>query len=216
MPEVVAAQVLTLIRRGDLVTADNLASKHGLPVSQARVHLARGDTSAALAALEPWRRQVETKGWGDEQLKVMTLQAVALHAHAEQGNAVQTLVEALKLAEPGGYIRIFVDEGPPIAELLEKIIDTKENVPRVYVNKLLSAFRLNKLTKTDCGLVEHLSERELEVLRLLVGGLSNKKITKELFISLSTVKTHLRNIYGKLDVHSRTEAIVKAKKFDLL
>ncbi|MDY6793452.1 MAG: LuxR C-terminal-related transcriptional regulator [Thermodesulfobacteriota bacterium] len=74
----------------------------------------------------------------------------------------------------------------------------------------------HKLIETDDGLVERLSERELEVLRLIAAGLSNNKIMEELFISLSTVKTHLRNIYGKLNVHSRTEAIVKAKELDLL
>ena len=76
--------------------------------------------------------------------------------------------------------------------------------------------RLNKLIETDDGLVERLSERELEVLRLIVAGLSNKKIMEELFISLNTVKTHISNIFSKLDVHSRTEAIVKAKELDLL
>jgi LuxR family transcriptional regulator, maltose regulon positive regulatory protein len=99
---------------------------------------------------------------------------------------------------------------------LVKILDAKVDVPRAYVKKLLSAFRLDKLMKKDDGLVERLSERELEVLRLIVAGLSNKKITEELFISLSTVKTHLRNIYGKLNVHRRTEAIVKAKELELL
>jgi LuxR family maltose regulon positive regulatory protein len=99
---------------------------------------------------------------------------------------------------------------------LEKILDAKADVPRAYVKKLLSAFMLDKLIETEDGLVEQLSERELEVLRLISAGLSNKKITEELFISLSTVKTHLRNIYSKLNVHSRTEAIVKAKELEIL
>ena len=103
-----------------------------------------------------------------------------------------------------------------MAELMKELLDRKTDVPRTYIKKLLSAFRLDKLTDTGEGLVEQLSERELEVLRLIAAGLSNKKIAEALFVSLSTVKTHLRNIYGKLNLHSRTEAIVKAKELDLL
>src|SRR5437588_7361397 len=84
MPEVAAAQVLTLLRQGHLAAAAHLAHLHDLPISQARVHLAQGDTPAALAVLGPWRRQVEAKGWQDERLKVMVLQAVALQAHGEK------------------------------------------------------------------------------------------------------------------------------------
>ena len=113
MPEVAAAQVLVLLRQGDLAKAAHLAQTYDLPFSQARVHLAQGDPSAALAVLEPLRKQMEAKGWVDEQLKVMVLQAVALHAHGEKDKAVQLLGDALALAEPGGFIRIFVDEGEP-------------------------------------------------------------------------------------------------------
>src|SRR5437016_13238624 len=77
MPDVAAAQVLLLLHQGHLAAAAHLAQTHELPISQARVHLAQGDPSAALAVLPPWRRQVEAKGWEDERLKVMVLQAVA-------------------------------------------------------------------------------------------------------------------------------------------
>src|SRR5436309_4413755 len=117
MPDVAAAQVLILLHQGHLAAAAHLAQTHDLPISQARVHLAQGDTSAALAVLLPWRRQVEAKGWTDERLKVMVLQAVALHMHGEKDKAVHLLCDALALAKPAGFIRLFVDEGPPMAHL---------------------------------------------------------------------------------------------------
>ncbi len=85
MPEIAAAQVLVLLRQGDLAAAAHLAQTHLLPISQVRVHLAQGDTSAALAVLEPLRQQMEAKGWQDERLKVMFLQAVVQHAHGKKG-----------------------------------------------------------------------------------------------------------------------------------
>ncbi|MCJ7550293.1 MAG: LuxR family transcriptional regulator, partial [Anaerolineae bacterium] len=111
IPEVAAVQVLVLLRQGDLAAAAHLAQTHGLPFSQARVLIAQGDPSATLALLSPLRRQMEAKGWVDEQLKVMVLQSVALLAHGEKDKAVQLLSKALALAEPGGFIRLFVDEG---------------------------------------------------------------------------------------------------------
>ena len=118
VPEVAAAQVLVLLRQGDLAAAAQLAETHEFPVSRARVLLAQGDPPAALAMLEPLRRQMEAKGWQDERLKVMVLQVVALHAHGEKDKAVQLLGEALALAEPGGFIRLFVDEGEPMRLLI--------------------------------------------------------------------------------------------------
>ena len=111
MPDVAAAQVLTLLRQGNLAAAAHLAKTHELPISQARVHLAQGDPSAALSVLEPFRQQVDAMGWQDERLKVMVLQSLAFHAHGEKDKAMQLLDDALALAEPGGFIRIFVDEG---------------------------------------------------------------------------------------------------------
>src|SRR5207249_1882150 len=109
-----------LLHQGHLAAAAHLAHLHDLPISQARVHLAQRDTSAALAVLLPLRQQAEAKGWADERLKVMVLQAVALHMSGEKDKAVHLLCDALALAAPGGFIRLFVDEGPPMAQLLSE------------------------------------------------------------------------------------------------
>lgn len=169
MADVAAAQVLTLLRQGHLAAAAHLAETHQLPLGLARIHLAMGDTSAALAVLEPWRRQVEDKGWRDERLKVMILKAVALGAHADGDAAVQQLQEALALAEPGGFIRSFVDEGIPMARLLHATA-AHGRTPD-YIAKLLTVFGVGEQTSADTSdtshcqpLIEPLSQRELEVL----------------------------------------------------
>jgi LuxR family maltose regulon positive regulatory protein len=219
MPDVAAAQVLILLRRDDLAAAAHLAEQYDLPISQARVHLAQGDTSLALALLEPLRKQVETKGWADERLKVMILQAVAHHAHGDNDQAVQLLRDALALAEPGGFIRIFVDEGPPMAHLLYKAL-TRGIAPE-YAQKLLAAFPIAEQgypapSKTQSAIIEPLSQRELEVLELIAQGLSNREISERLFLALSTVKRHNGNIFGKLEVRRRTEAVARARELGLL
>jgi LuxR family maltose regulon positive regulatory protein len=222
MPEVAAAHVLVLLRQGNLARAADLAENHELPISQARVYLAQGDTSAALAALEPLRQQVEAKGWEDERLKVMLLQAVAHHAHGEKDQAVQLLGDALALAEPGGFIRTFVDEGQPMARLLYEALS--RGITPEYVRRLLAAFpdaepeqadsSMTKVIGTD--LVEPLSEREIEVLQLIAEGLTNPEIASRLYLSLNTVKVHTRNIYGKLGVNNRTQAGARARALGIL
>src|SRR5206468_3530240 len=121
VPEVAAIQVLTLLHQSNLTAAAKLAKTYDLPISQAKVHLAQGDTRTALAVLEAVRRQAKAKGWEDERLKVMVLQAVAHHVHGEKDKAVQFLGGALALAGPGGFIRLFVDEGAPMAHLLSEV-----------------------------------------------------------------------------------------------
>ena len=222
MPDVAAAQVLTLLRQGNLPVAAQLAETHHLPLIQARVHLAQGDTSAALALLSAYRQQVEAKDWKDEQLKVMVLQAVTLDAHGEKGAALQLLGEALVLAEPGGFIRLFIDEGPPMAQLLSEAA-TRGIMPD-YVGKLRAAFEAQKQKDQDKSdlsspaqpMIEPLSQRELEVLRLIAQGLTNDEIGKRLFLALDTVKGHNRRIYDKLQVQRRTEAIARARELGLL
>ncbi len=221
LPEVAAAQVLLLLRQGHLAAATHLAQAHELPLSQARVHLAQGDPSAALAVLQSWRRQVEAKGWEDERLKVLVLQAVALQAHGEQDQAVHLLCDALAMAEPGGFIRLFVDEGRPMVHLLSQAA-ALGRMPD-YIGKLLAVFVAEEQKSEDPAsrppaqpLLEPLSPRELEVLHLMAQGRSNQEISERLFLALSTVKGHNRNIFGKLQVQRRTEAVARARELGLL
>jgi LuxR family maltose regulon positive regulatory protein len=222
MPEVAAAQVLTLLRQGNLAAAVHLAQTHGLPLSQARVHLAEGDTSASLAVLDQLRQQAEAKGWEDERLKVMALQAVALQAHGEKDQAVQLLGDALALAAPGGFIRLFVDEGRPMAHLLSQA--AARGMMPDYTGKLLAVLEAEAQKREDTSslpppaqpLIEPLSRRELEVLHLMAQGLSNQEMCERLFLALDTVKGHNRKIFGKLQVQRRTEAVARARALGLL
>ncbi len=229
IPEVAAAQVLVLLRQGDLPKAAHLAQAHDLPFSQARVLLAQGDPSAALALLSPLRQQMEARDWQDERLKVMVLQAVAFYALGEEDHAVQLLGEALTLAEPGSFIRLFVDEGAPMEQLLLEA--ASHGVPQEYIRKLLAAFDAEKRKRhihSDLPpgfpkgyrdgepLIEPLSQRELEILKLIAQGLSNSEIGERLFLALDTVKGHNRRIFDKLQVQRRTEAIARARELGLL
>jgi LuxR family maltose regulon positive regulatory protein len=224
LPEIAAIQILTFLRQGKLTAAAGLATTHDLPLSQARVHLAQGDPSAALEALEPWRQGVEARGWADERLKVMALQSVALEAHSDRDRAAQTLVDALALSVSGGFIRLFVDEGPPMARLLAAT--AAQGIMADYIEMLLAAFDAEKqpgegpshrrsASSTE-PLIEPLSQRELEVLHLVAQGCSNQEISERLFIALDTVKGHNRKIFGKLQVQRRTEAVACARELGLL
>jgi LuxR family maltose regulon positive regulatory protein len=221
MPDVAAAQVLALLRQGNLEAAAELAQTHQLPISQARVHLARGDPPTALAVLEPLHRQADTMGWADERLKVMVLQAVAHHAHGENNKAVHLLGDALAQAEPGGFIRIFVDEGNLMARLLSEA--AAHGIMPDYISKLLAVFEAEAQMSKDRSyppsappLIEPLSQRELEVLQLIAQGLSNREISERLFLALITVKGHNRNVFRKLQVRRRTEAVARARELGLL
>jgi LuxR family maltose regulon positive regulatory protein len=224
LPEIAAAQVLTFLRQDQLAAAAHLAETHDLPLSQARVLLAQGNPAAARAALVPWQRQVEAKGWADERLRVLVLQAIALQVHGDKDKAVQALCDALALAEPEGVIRTFVDEGPPMALLLSAA--AARGLMPDYIGKLLSAFdaetRMREdtpnqpLASPDQPLIEPLSRRELEVLHLIAQGLSNQEISERLFLALDTVKGHNRKIFDKLQVQRRTEAVAKARSLNIL
>ena len=215
MPSVADAQVLALLREGSVEKAAQLARMHDLPFSQARVHLAEGDSASALAILE--RLCQQAKDQPDERLKVAVLQAIAYQANGELDKALQALRDALMLAEPDGFMRIFLDEGPVMAQLLSDAM--AQGMMPGYVSKLLAVFEAEK-QESDLplpqALIDPLSERELEVLALVAAGLKNKEIAEQLFISLNTVLYHIKNIYDKLGVRKRTLAIIKARELDLL
>ncbi len=221
IPEVAAAQVLTLLRQGRVDAAAVLAQRYELPISQARVHLAQGDPSAALTVLGTMREQVEAKSLADERLKVMVLQVVALHAHGDRDKALQVLGDALILAEPGGFIRTFVDEGRPMAHLLSEA--ATHGIMPDYIGKLLAVFEAEDQKSADRSFlppdqpfIEPLSQRELEVLHLIAQGLSNQEIRERLSLTLSTVKGHNLKIFSKLHVQRRTEAVARARALGLL
>ncbi len=219
--EVADAQVLVLLHQGNVTVAAQLVQSHELPISRARVHLAQGDPSAALAVLEPWCQQAEATGWENERLRTMVLQAVAHRANGEIDKAMQIFGDALVLAEPAGFIRTFVDEGLPMFRLLSEA--AAQAIMPDYVAKLLAAFgaekqkmEIHSALPSAQPLIEPLSQRELEVLQLIAQGLSNDEIGKRLFLALDTVKGHNRRIFDKLQVQRRTEAVARARELGLL
>lgn len=221
MPDIAAVRVLILLRQGHLATAAQLAWQYELPLAQARVLISQDDPSQALSILEPYRQQMEVRGWVDERLKAMVLQALALYEQGDKQQAVHLLGEALTLAEPEGFVRIFLDEGARMAKLLSAA--AAEGIRPAYVNKLLAAFAVEPKEQQPIAsipgfsaLAEPLSPRELEVLQLIATGLSNQEICARLFLALDTVKGHNRRIFDKLQVQRRTEAIARARELGLI
>lgn len=168
---------------------------------------------------------------GKSVIEILLLQALAHQAKGNLTQAMAALTRALTLAEPEGFVRLFVDEGPPVAELLGRMNASSEDGKlKEYIHILLATFsdlrskeesivnpKYSKGTPSSIqNLVEPLSERELEILQLIAAGQSNKEIAQTLVIAPGTVKKHTNNIYGKLGVHSRTQALAQAKALNLL
>jgi LuxR family maltose regulon positive regulatory protein len=199
----------------------------------ARVLLAQKASAEALALLDGLLSPAEDAGRLGCVIEIQALRALALRAQGDENAALDALARALALAEPEGYVRVFLDEGEPMETLLlalsgkrSTVSDRTSNVSRDYLGRLLETFGSLRSSTQPPGpkpgthqpvaLVEPLTDRELEVLHFLAERLTNPEIARRLFISLPTVKTHTRNIYGKLGVHSRKQAVAHARALGIL
>jgi LuxR family maltose regulon positive regulatory protein len=188
----------------------------------ARILVAQRRLEEATRMLQRLLKVTEAGGRTFRAIEILMLQALAFQAGGDTAQAMAALQRSLTLAEPGGFIRIFVDEGPPMAHLLYKA--ATRGVSPDYARRLLTAFPVaepgrpdpSKSQASKSELIEPLSERELEVLVLIAEGLTNPEIASRLYISLNTVKVHARNIYGKLGARNRTQAVARARALGVL
>jgi LuxR family transcriptional regulator, maltose regulon positive regulatory protein len=147
-------------------------------------------------------------------IEILVVQALAHYMQGDITSALVPLERVLTLAEPEGYVRIFVNEGRPMAALLEAAV--KQGIALNYVRNLLTAFgKAEGRTPASQVVGELLSERERDVLRLLRTDLSGPDIARELFVSLHTLRSHTKNIYDKLEVNNRRTAVRRAEELDL-
>ena len=150
-------------------------------------------------------------------IEILVTRSLAYEAVGDISTGVESLARALELAEPEGYLRVFVDEGPPMQNLLRHAAG--EGIGGGYTQRLLAAFDPSSGPTRDHadqnGLVEPLSDREIEILRLIAAGMTNQEIAAQLVVSISTIKTHINRTYRKLDVHSRTQALVKISELGI-
>lgn len=186
-----------------------------------RLYIAQGEASKALELLPVLLTHNEKRAQMRRVIEVLVLQAVACQQTGATEAAMQSFSRALELAEPEGYQRTFLDEGQPVAQLLYQAITA--GFSPVYARKLLAGLSVQELSPqprkkspADHAMVEPLSERELDVLRLIAEGLTNQQIGAHLHISLSTVKGHTSNIYSKLGVKNRAQAINLGQSLGLL
>jgi LuxR family maltose regulon positive regulatory protein len=191
-------------------------------ITLARVLLARDMSNPtehafheALGLLERLRHAAEAGKRTGSVIEILVLQARARQMQGDIAAALVSLQRALTLAEPEGYVRIFVDEGAPMAVLLQAA--AKQGSAPSYVRRLLAALgHAADSTPAQQGLIEPLSERELQVLRLLGSDLSGPEIARSLLVSLNTLNTHTKNIYTKLGVNNRRAAVHRAEELHLL
>ena len=233
------------LKQGNLWRAQEMARTSGLSLNDAPDYLREFERLTMVRiALTEYQNDPNERLWLDalgllerqldlaeqqdrlrSQIEILILKTLALHAKGETGKALASLEQTLTRAEPEGYLRIFAAEGKPMIDLLSKI---KGGQLKPYAEKILAVLeRSNGIHSPPLRprsgqafiphpLIELLSERELEVLRLIAQGLSNQEIARKLFVALSTVKGHNLRIFAKLQVKSRTEAVARARELGLL
>lgn len=159
--------------------------------------------------------KAEPASWLGKVLEILLLQALAFQAQGQIEEALRKLERALLLAKPEGFTRIFLDEGQPMARLLYQA--AAHGIAPGYTGQLLAAFPTEDPVEIrSVEMVDPLSQREMEVLMLIASGASNAEIAQELYITVGTTKNHVKNIYSKLNVHSRAQAIVRSRKLGLI
>jgi LuxR family maltose regulon positive regulatory protein len=202
---------------------DELNFYHELAhIMLARVLVAQGeaDPDGAYLAdahylLERLLETAESAGWMGKAIEILVLQALAYQAQDRLEEALCVLEQALTLAEPEGYIRIFLDEGQAMARLLYKAAERQ--ISSEYAGRLLAAFPAREpIQNQQVEMVDPLSEREMEVMQLISEGDTNAEIAQSLHITTGTVKNHIKNIYSKLNVHNRAQAIARARQLGLI
>ena len=232
---VAAEKARVWIAQGNLSAAWGWAREHGVAAADelsylhefehatlARLLLAHGvrdraddRMGEAIELTERLLAAAEDGGRSGSAIDILVVQALARHAGDDVTGALDSLARAVALAEPEGYVRVFIDEGLPMAALLK--LAAKERKAPSYVRRLLAAVvTAEGPTPVEQPLIEPLSERELEVLRLLGSELGGPAIARELTVSLATVRTHTRSIYAKLGVNSRRAAVRRAAELGLL
>jgi LuxR family maltose regulon positive regulatory protein len=206
---------VTAVDRLEYVHEFEHATLARLLLAQGTRDRAGGSLAAAIEMSERLLAAAEGGGRNGSAIDILVVQALARHALGDQAGAVTSLERAIELAEPEGYVRVFVDEGLPMATLLK--LAAKQRNALSYLRRLLAA-----VVTVDTGaeraqpLIEPLSERELEVLQLLSSELDGPDIARELTVSLNTVRTHTKSIYAKLGVNSRRAAVRRAGELELL
>jgi LuxR family maltose regulon positive regulatory protein len=235
MPAVEAFRAKLWAAQGNVESAGMWAETSGLHVDGELSYLREGESIILVRVLMAQKRwdaavgligrllEVTENGgrWG-RVIELLILQALALDAQGQSDEALRPLSQALTLGKPQGYVRIFVDEGEPMAHLLYRA--AAHGITPGYTGALLAALQNLRLAPVGesevrepiSGIIDPLSVRELEVLDCLAEGLSNREIAQQLTISLTTVKTHTRNIYRKLDVNSRTQAVARGKALGII
>jgi LuxR family maltose regulon positive regulatory protein len=210
-----------------LSTADDLSYLHEfehmtlarLLIARYRQERADSHLHDALGLLGRLLAAAEAGGRVGNAIEILLLLALAHETHGDLQSALAPLARALALAEPEGYVRLFVDEGPPLARLLRRMQEEGRKA-NVYLHSLLAAFGrqpdLHPPSVSPPASEEPLTEREREVLRLIAEGLSNQELAARLYLSPHTIKVHTRNIYGKLGVTSRTQALARARALGIL